>query len=316
MLIIEQIPHIIDPISINETDNHLDILREGKPWNGVLTVLRKDGTSFPAHITAFPILDSTNKILIGIIATGSLIKSNHQDLENAPLEKPKAESLTLKNLRNNPSGYIFLDSNFNIITCDDYLLEAYGHELIGVSIFSIYENPNSQDMMRLTDVHEKELTELEDFKTNLNARKVGKFLLATTCPLRSSKMLITVDIKFLKERPDEILLLVAACTSEQKLYLALEKANNETLANHYKTRFFTFMSHELRTPLNGLFAETEMLMDRFSDIKEESVTFSSETIDQIKESLLIVMGCCQLQLNLINNLLDLRRILLYLSCVS
>src|SRR5918997_2833253 len=52
-------------------------LREGKPWSGEFTVQRKDGSSFPVHVTDTPVHDDQGN-LVGIIGVSTDITERNR----------------------------------------------------------------------------------------------------------------------------------------------------------------------------------------------------------------------------------------------
>jgi len=96
---------------------------------------------------------------------------------------------------------------------------------------------------------------------------------------------------------DRFLVVFKDITAGRAKELAEQKAHDEAMMAKAMGESMVTLTHELRTPLQGIMGVTSMLVDKASDLSND-----------ILESLKLIMASSGLLLNLINNLLDVKKV--------
>src|SRR5918998_1265533 len=125
-------------------------LREGKPWSGEFTVQRKDGSSFPVHVTDTPVHDDQGN-LVGIIGVSTDITERKR--AEAKLKESERRFATL--LSNTPA---MVYRCLNEADWPEEYVSDYAIELTGYPAAEFMENPtlfgsviSEEDRQRIWD---------------------------------------------------------------------------------------------------------------------------------------------------------------------
>jgi PAS domain S-box-containing protein len=108
-------------------------LREGKPWSGEFTVQRKDGTSFPVHVTDTPVHDDQGNV-VGLIGVSTDITERKR--AEAKLKESERRFSTL--LSNTPA---MVYRCLNEPDWPEEYVSDYALELTGYPAAEFMKNP-------------------------------------------------------------------------------------------------------------------------------------------------------------------------------
>ena len=125
-------------------------LREGKPWSGEFTVQRKDGSSFPVHVTDTPVHDDQGN-LVGLIGVSTDVTERKR--AEAKLKESERRFATL--LSNTPA---MVYRCLNEPDWPEEYVSDYALELTGYPAAAFLENPtlfgsliSEEDKQRIWD---------------------------------------------------------------------------------------------------------------------------------------------------------------------
>jgi len=96
---------------------------------------------------------------------------------------------------------------------------------------------------------------------------------------------------------DRVLVAFKDITADRAKVLAEQKAHDEAMMAKAMGESMVTLTHELRTPLQGIMGVTSLLLQQACDLNND-----------IMESLKLIMASSSLLLNLINNLLDVKKV--------
>src|SRR5918998_760254 len=144
-------------------------LREGKPWSGEFTVQRKDGSSFPVHVTDTPVHDDQGN-LVGIIGVSTDITERKR--AEAKLKESERRFATL--LSNTPA---MVYRCLNEPDWPEEYVSDYALELTGYPAAAFLENPtlfgsliSEEDKQRIWDEVQEAVGRGERFRLRFAIR--------------------------------------------------------------------------------------------------------------------------------------------------
>jgi signal transduction histidine kinase len=100
-----------------------------------------------------------------------------------------------------------------------------------------------------------------------------------------------------REINDRFLVVFKNITSGRARELAEQKAHDKAMMAKAMGDAMVTLTHELRTPLQGIMGVTSLLLQQATDLNHDML-----------ESLKLIMASSSLLLNLINNLLDIKKV--------
>ncbi len=248
------------------------------------TCIRKDGSTFPAHLSISALRDQQGQVT-GFLGITQDISHSKEILEKLRRQLAAVEASVdgVAILRNNQ--YIYLNNAH---------LQIFGYEkaeeLLGKEWRIIYEPEE------ISHIEQDVLPQLGEYKywrgTNRAKRKDGSiFDQELSLTITSDGDLICVCRDISERRQAEIQL---QQTNEQ-----LTVANEELAkASQLKSEFLANMSHELRTPLNSILGLSQVLQEQvFGELNSKQ-----------QQSMQTIYNSGQHLLELINDILELAKI--------
>mmetsp|Transcript_42795 Transcript_42795/g.103277 ORF Transcript_42795/g.103277 Transcript_42795/m.103277 type:complete len:779 (+) Transcript_42795:668-3004(+) len=288
-------------------------LRQGEHWNGYFRVRRKDNSSFMAHVTDTPILDTNGqvKFIVGVSAdytevhdlTDRLQKLN-EDLEEEVrrrTEKLVEQETQLRNvgaaINESDTGVLITDASFSIVWSNhavSELLSVPGDSLHGVKLTKIPQLQDSKEWKKICEEGSKKSLAHWSTEIDVSSYLPVEWLRVTIQPMMQVGSQATTH-----EASEQRMISINNISAEKRAEIAQSNAEKESAMNEAKTQMMQMLSHELRSPLQGIMGVTStMLADMDVDQKE------SELYDEIST----ILACSRLLLTLINTVLDVRKI--------
>mmetsp|Transcript_42798 Transcript_42798/g.103298 ORF Transcript_42798/g.103298 Transcript_42798/m.103298 type:complete len:778 (+) Transcript_42798:668-3001(+) len=288
-------------------------LRQGEHWNGYFRVRRKDNSSFMAHVTDTPILDTNGqvKFIVGVSAdytevhdlTDRLQKLN-EDLEEEVrrrTEKLVEQETQLRNvgaaINESDTGVLITDASFSIVWSNhavSELLSVPGDSLHGVKLTKIPQLQDSKEWKKICEEGSKKSLAHWSTEIDVSSYLPVEWLRVTIQPMMQVGSQATTH-----EVSKQRMISINNVSAEKRAEIAQSNAEKESAMNSAKTQMMQMLSHELRSPLQGIMGVTStMIADMDADEKD------SELYDEIST----ILACSRLLLTLINTVLDVRKI--------
>lgn len=282
---IENGKSILEIIDIPERDrasNDIEEILNGKTlYNREFTILKKNGISFPAEISASPIFSGDKTIgLRGFIIDKTESKKSQEQLR-----------ILSRAVHQNPASIIITDFDGNIEYINPKFQEVTGYSLDEIKgknprILSSGLKPASE-----YEALWKTIKAGNDWTGEFqNKKKNGEIYWASALisPVKDNEGNIT---HFLGLQED----ITQRKRNESELKAAKEKAEE---MNRMKSVFLANMSHELRTPMIGIMGYTETL---YSELKESHLKDMAKTLlkssSRLKETLNLILDLSRIEAN-------------------
>ncbi len=247
-------------------------------WDGELINRRKDGTEFPIHLSASPIVDEAGQTIAYAAVSQDISERNRIEQEVTMLAHA---------IRTINESVVVTDLAGRIIFANEGAVKVFGYEsgeLLGqhVSIF----DPRTQIGQSANDVFASATTGLWEGEL-LSRRRDG-----TEFPLYLSASSINDE----SGRPVALVGVSQDITERKRRMEELETAKDAAeAANRAKSEFLANMSHEIRTPMNGIIGMTELALD-------------TQLTGEQREYLKMVKTSADSLLGVINDVLDFSKI--------
>ena len=204
------IPELTTPKpNIQQADEIMTQLRQGKSWTGEFIVQRKDGTTFPAQITNSPIYDNKQR-LIGIVGLSNDITERQRREQALLVSENKYRTL----IEQASEGIHTYDTQGNFIDTNSKLCEMLGY--------------TAEELLEL---NVKDLVLPEDVVVNpirFDALSAGKTVLNERRLRRKDGTLIQVEISG-KMIQDGVLQAIIRDITDRKRMTTLIEAQKQSL---------------------------------------------------------------------------------------
>ncbi|MFZ0453180.1 MAG: PAS domain S-box protein [Ignavibacteriaceae bacterium] len=262
-------------------DDIAEIMNGKTLYNREYTILRKDGFTFPAEISASPIY--AEDLIIGL--RGFIIDKTES--------KKSEEQLRVlsRAVQQSPASVIITDLDGNIEYINPKFQQVTGYSLDEIK----FKNPRILSS-GLKPASEYEIlwntiTSGNDWTGEFqNKKKNGEIYWASALisPVKDNDGKIT---HFLGLQED----ITGRKRSEMELKAAKDKAEE---MNRMKSIFLANMSHELRTPMTGIMGYTETLYNELKDshLKEMAGTLLKIS-SRLKETLNLILDLSRIEAN-------------------
>jgi len=295
-------------------------LTQGNSWYGEFEVQKRDSSKFIAHVVDAPMRDLNNN-LVGIIGisydhtpfvrqrdellvlkksleilveqrTKELVNTNDQLIKENVERRRAQEELELLSLvaKKMDMGVIITDSNHSLKFGNDSFLKLTGCDSKEIL------NRTPLDILKLIRVELKTMDLIQEALSNDTSLSLDIDITNKSEELLTFATEVTPVFDDRGNRTHSVMVM-KNITEKLKIDAAMQKANEEAIANKWKTQYITTLSHELRTPLNAIIGMTGLMKN--GDLSNQS---------QIRKDLETVQCCSEILLLLVNNVLDLRKI--------
>ena len=289
-------------------------LGRGEHWNGYFRVRRRDNSSFMAHVTDTPILDTDGnvKFIVGVSAdytevhdlTDRLQKLN-EDLEREVrrrTQKLVEQETQLRNvgaaINESDTGVVITDSSFSVLWSNhavSELLSVPGEMLQGVELSNIPRLRDSAEWKKICDEGSKKSLAHWSSEIDVSSYLPVEWLRVTIQPMQVDSSRATTSSHGTGRATEQWMISIHNISAEKRAEIAQSNADKMSAMNVAKTQMMQMLSHELRSPLQGIMGVTSTMLASMD--ADES---DSELYDEIST----ILACSRLLLTLINTVLD------------
>lgn len=268
--------------TVEEGEAIMNSLRQGIVYRGEFIAKNRNGEPMEIHITDYPIFNSDGK-LIGMIGVSRLINQDVEIVkEKIPVNQAVAECFSKKSVAltristTEPfNKIVWVSENFRL----DFDINSLD-SVLGCSIESIYNSTTGKAHSCTVD-------------------KNGGHTVTTS---RGHRAMEIVDLP-----SENMRVYLFDPTAKSNIKSALEAASAETESQSYKADFFTTISHEMRTPLHCIIGESNNLESLIHE-SNKAEKIGNKLTSSIMESVQIINGSSNIQLQLINNVLAIQNL--------